>query len=840
MTPLMKQYFEIKQQYPDVVLFFQVGDFFELFFKDAQVVSDFLGITLTKRGTHNDQPIPLCGVPVHARDHYVAKLIRGGFKVALCLQLEPPKPGTVVKRGVTEVLTPGMLTDSSLLDEKSASYIAALFPARSGWGLVFAEILTSQIFSTVLEAGDVKSLESELARFLPDEIVIPQTSDGNACANFIQQRGYFVSMIQPAVSLGYDSWKQTKKLIVNPGVEDALSLLYSYIQRNQSGACDHVTAIRHYTADDYMIMGSTTLANLEIVVNQHDQSSKHTLFSIVDCSATSMGSRLLKKWLVRPSIDKEVIERRHEALDVLLKHVAMLEKFKSILKSIGDIERIIGRIVLNRAQRNDYVMLKYALSAIPVLKGYLFALKDSSLCAKFHDGIEDYHELYNLLHDSLQDDFESPWIIKSGYSQKLDQLRELVDNGAHHIMELERSEQERTGIGSLKIRYNNVHGYYIEITKTHYDSVPSDYIRTQTLSGKERYTTPVLKELELRMMSARENVTAVEQELYYIVQQHVLGYVGALRSLATIVSRVDVVYALAQCAYDNRYVRPTFNDEQKVHIVGGRHPVIEKTMRSGFITNDTMIDDAHSTLLITGPNMGGKSTYLRQVALISIMAQCGSFVPADSADLPIFDRIFTRIGAGDNLAEGKSTFLVEMEETAYICKNSTHHSLVILDEVGRGTSTYDGLSIAQAVVEYIATTVKARCLFATHYHEITALQNLIPGIACLHAASKRTAQGVLLLHKIIEGNAEGSFGLEVAKTADVPNIIVQRAQAIMKELVVHNPQSYVPATQDFEKQTLYDRIAELEKQLERVKSLDLNSMSPKQVFDVVWDINQHL
>lgn len=836
----MKQYFDIKQQYPDVIVLFQVGDFYELFFQDAQVVSDFLGITLTKRGTHNDQPIPLCGVPLHARDHYVAKLIRGGFKVALCHQLESPKPGTVVKRGVTQVLTPGMLTDSSLLDEKSASYIAALFPSRTGWGLVFAEILTSQLFSTVLEVGDVKSLESELARFLPDEIVIPQTADGNACAKFIQQRGYFVSTMQLPDSIEYDSWKQSKKLTVHPGVENAACLLYCYIQRNQPGACDHVTAIRHYAADDYMIMGSTTLSNLEIVVNQHDQSSKHTLFSIIDCSATSMGSRLLKKWLVRPSVDKEVIERRHEAVTAMLRHVTMLEKFKTVLKAIGDIERIVGRIVLGRAQRNDYVMLKYALYAVPTLKDYVARLRDSSLCAKLHDGIENYQELYDLLDSALQDDFESPWIIKSGYSHQLDQLRELVDNGAHHIIELERSEQARTGIGSLKIRYNNVHGYYIEITKTHYDAVPSDYIRTQTLSGKERYTTPALKELESCMLSAREDVDLLEQKLYQAVQQQVLTHVGALRSLAITVSHVDVVYALAQCAYDNRYVRPTFNDDQTVHIVGGRHPVVEKNMRSGFISNDTIIDDAHSTLLITGPNMGGKSTYLRQVALISIMAQCGSFVPADSANLPIFDRIFTRIGAGDNVAEGKSTFLVEMEETAYICKNSTQHSLVILDEVGRGTSTYDGLSIAQAVVEYISTSIKARCLFATHYHELTALQSSIPGIVCLHAASKRTAQGVLLLHKIIEGNAEGSFGLEVAKTADVPNVIVQRAQEIMKGLIVHNPQSYVPAVKDHEKQILHDRIAELEKRLECLKSLDLNSMSPKQVFDIVWELNQYL
>ncbi len=814
LTPLMRQYFDIKIKYPDTILLFQVGDFYELFFEDAQKAAAILGIALTQRGTYNGQPIPLCGVPLHVVDLYLSKLVRAGFKVALCDQLEQARPGRVVERGVTQVLTPGTLTDSKLLDEKSASYLAVFFPTELSWTLLFAELLTGQLFVTILANKTNTLLDAELQRFMPDEILVPESKLGTSFGTLLQSQGYAVSFEQYQANTQEDLAVGTDKvqawfagqftqppfsLTQSDGLSGALALLYSYLKRNNEQGLAELKHLSFYKPEDYLMLDATTQRNLELVKNTQDGSSAHTLFSVLDCAITAMGSRMIKKWILRPLIKKEHIEERLQAVESCMQDHLFKNELRGALATIGDLERVVGRIALRRAQLYDYMALLKALSAVPNIKALLSKKKEASLLASIATKICDLSSLESLLNASLNCDSSKEWLIKQGYDAELDRLRKLVDQGSHAVLAMEAAEQKATGIGSLKIRYNQVHGYGIEITNPNLHLAPSHYLRTQTLANRERFTTQELKNLEADLHRARTEINHVEKEVFERVKAQVEKNVPALKKLAYALAYADALAALAHTAYVQRYVRPTFNDDHEIAVVDGRHPVIEVRLKSQFIPNGVHLHEESSLWLITGPNMGGKSTFLRQVALITLMAQMGSFVPAARAHLSLVDRIFTRIGAADNLAEGKSTFLVEMEETALICNQSTRNSLVILDEVGRGTSTFDGLAIAQAVVEYMYTHIKARCLFATHYHELTALCEKFDGIKPYYAASTRTREaglsgavdsvsagraGVVLLHKIMPGIADGSFGLEVAAVAQVPAEVIARAREILAHLTV--------------------------------------------------------
>ncbi|MDR3646039.1 MAG: DNA mismatch repair protein MutS [Candidatus Babeliales bacterium] len=862
LTPLMKQYFDIKNKFSDSILLFQVGDFYEMFCDDAKKAAASLSITLTKRGNINGEPIPLCGIPVHALDNYLSKLIKCGYKVAICDQLEEAVPGKVVRRGVRQVLTPATLTDTKLLNEKSASYLFSFFPAGDNWGILFGELLTAQLFATLIPANAYKILESELVRFFPDEILIPNNKNSKQLETYFKQLGYFTTIsdaqAQENIEEQFQEWIQNqfnadslKNITEFSSLRAAILNFYSYLKVNQESSLNQFKNVNFYKTDDFLVLDSATQKNLELVRNNYDNTIANTLFEHLDKASTAMGSRMIKKWIVRPLMKHELIVQRQDAVEALVKNVMVKDKLVELLTQVMDLERVVGRIALRRAHLNDYLALSNAISKVPEIKRALEPFKSIKypnrldLFINIESKLIDFGSLNNLLNAALNEDFSKSWLIKSGFDANLDNCRELVENANKKILDLERKEIQETKINSLKISYNQVHGYYIEITKTNLHLVPAHYIRHQTLAGKERYLTQDLQQLQIEIESAHKEIKFIESAVFEKVKEEVNNYITDLRRTANSLATLDTIISFAQVAYHNGYSRPRFSDSQSIIIEDGRHPIIESVIGNKFIANSTNLTNEESLWIITGPNMGGKSTYLRQVALISILAQCGSFVPAKSAHLPILDRIFTRIGAGDNLAEGKSTFLVEMEETAIICNQSTERSLVILDEVGRGTSTFDGLSIAQAVIEYIYKNIKARCLFATHYHELTNLQNQFPGIASYYMASNKTENGIMFLHKLIKGIADGSYGIEVAKLAQLPDELIIRAAEILEDLNSGKQNNCIDVDTNNILKKLNARLLEVEKKLlqnekvlAKLSSTNFDELSPKKAFDILWEIKE--
>lgn len=864
LTPLMEQYFAIKQQYDDALLFFQVGDFYELFFDDAKKASDFLAIALTKRGKNKGEDIPLCGVPVHALTHYLNKLVRGGYKVAICDQLTKPQPGTVVQRGVTQVLTPGTLTDSMLLDEKSASYLLSFYPGQNQWAMLFSELLTAQLFAVTFPVESYRTVETELARFSPDEIVLPSTKFGAFGAKYFAQQGYCTSFVRPQEDFESadafnpaNEWIEKQfnsatlmRLNNNAAAWNSLQILYFYLKRNQESALSQFKNIQFYEPEDYLILDPSTQKNLELVKNNYDSGRKNTLFSVLDKAKTPMGSRTIKKWILRPLVQKNGIIQRQEVISVLCQRVEVLQRLEELLGALSDLERIIGRIALGRAQLNDYLALKNSLKIAPEIKHLLQVGIPVALANAIQEKIANFAALVQLFETSLNDNGSGVGIIKKGFDLELDRLRDLINNGQREVLKFEEQEIISTGITSLKVAYNQISGYYIEVTNPNLDKVPAHYIEQQKLVNRKRFTTPDLKALEAEMFKAQNEIDQVESKIFDRVKRDVETYLPQLRLVAQALCYLDALFGLAKVAYDAGYVRPEFNENREIIIDNGRHAILEQILGQSFIGNNTDLTDAQSSWIITGPNMGGKSTYLRQSALICLMAQIGSFVPARQASLPILDRIFTRIGAGDNLAEGKSTFLVEMEETASICTQATRNSLVILDEVGRGTSTFDGIALAQAIVEYISIKIQARCLFATHYHELTLLADAMPQVANYNMACKRDGKTLIFLHKIVRGMADGSFGLDVARLADLPEVIITRAQEILHQ--IHTQQHGLNKSASVVKgedqwvngcELLQAEIVNLKKELAVAKKLEqeiqktnLDELSPKQVFDLFWAI----
>ena len=837
-TPLMEQYFAIKEQFPDALLLFQVGDFFELFFEDALKAASFLAITLTKRGKHKGADIPLCGIPVHALDHYLTKLVKGGFRVALCEQLTKAQPGVMVQRGVTKVFTPGTLTDASMLEEKSASYVLACYPGQERWGLAFGEILTAQLFATSIPAQAIRHLEAELIRFFPDEVILPQVPQTGAAAQQFKKLGYYTSIVHTLDADVAGGWMTRQfasaadALSQQQPIKQSLTTLHGYLQKHQPAALEQFKQIQFYEPDDYLILDASTQKNLEIIGNAHDGSRRNSLLEIVDNAKTAMGSRTIKKWLQRPLVQEQAINHRLDFIESLKSNPTVLQHLQQLLASCADLERIVGRMALRRALLQDYIALKHTLAAVPDIKTLLATLP-AALSTALLERLAEFAPLVALIENSINDSGDDERLIKAGFDHNLDHLFYLLHHGKQAFLSLEQAEIERTGISSLKISYNQITGYYLEVTNPNLGRVPEDYVHVQTLSNRKRFTTPALRALEHDYTKAQTELEAVQQEVFERVKNEVAAYLHQLRHAAQSLAYLDALFGLTKTAYEYGYARPTFNHDQQMHIMQGRHPVVEQRTTGTFEPNDLSLAPNRSTLIITGPNMGGKSTYLRQNALISILAQCGSFVPAQQANLTILDRVFTRIGSGDNLAEGKSTFLVEMEETATICNQATSRSLVILDEVGRGTSTYDGIALAQAILEYIHTQLRAKCLFATHYHELTHLEQTMPGIWNVHAASKRVDGSILFLHKIIPGATEGSFGLHVAQLAGVPAPVIERAHTILQHLTLDpkaphpTPVAVMPAV-----------VAEPTPHpaLERLRGVDCNNLTAKQALDLVWEL----
>jgi len=819
-TPLMQQYHAIKTRYPHALLLFRLGDFYELFYEDAMIAARELQITLTSRNREKGQPIPMCGVPYHAADGYIAKLIRAGFKVAICDQMEQPGPGKkIVRREVVRVITPGTATDISVLDARENNFLAAVakHPEGSPVGLAFVDLSTGEFQATEFFGQRAEELlRDELLLLRPRETLLPRPQQlfdtakpsllegaggvESRLEDWIFQRAYAERILREQFGVAE---------LTGFGLDDHLQALAAcgaivhYLRENSARgdeassveALRHLDRVRYYEQHESLVLDPITVRNLELLTpifsEDTTRSGPTTLIAALDATVTGMGARLLRSWVLRPLIDSEIIEARLGAVSHLLQQTVVRGEIRKELRGILDLERLTSRITLGLAGPRELVALRKSLAQLPVLKNFLTPppAGGSDLLRRLHTEIDELTDVRDRLDRAIADEppavATEPGMIRGGYHGELDELRELSQHSKQIIAAMEERERKRTNIASLKIRFNQIFGYYIEISKPNLHLAPADYERKQTLVNAERFTSPELKEYERKILAADERILEIEKQLFVDIRSGVAAKAARLRRTAAAVAQLDVLASFAKLAADRGYTRPQFNSSGELLIVGGRHPVIEELLRQRgerFVPNDLCFEPGRQQLLlITGPNMGGKSTYLRQAALIALMAQMGSFVPARQAKLPITDRIFTRIGANDNLARGRSTFLVEMSEVAAILTHATPASLVLLDEVGRGTATFDGLSIAWAVVEFLQKNIRARTLFATHYHELTELADILPGVKNIHVSVKETPNEIIFLRRVEPGSADKSYGIEVARLAGLPRSVIERAREVLKK-----------------------------------------------------------
>ncbi|HET9176958.1 MAG TPA: DNA mismatch repair protein MutS [Terriglobia bacterium] len=798
-TPLMRQYNGIKEHYPNALLLFRLGDFYELFFEDAIVAARELQITLTSRNKEKGVAVPMCGVPYHAAEGYISKLIRRGYRVAICDQVEDPrKAKKLVKREVTQVVTPGTVTGSQVLEPRDHNYLAAVAESNDAIGLAFADLSTGDFRVTEIAGeGRQERLIEELVRMRPRELLLAPT----ASVHFSPESD------PPITETRLEEWvfggEYGERLLKDHfgvvslagyGMEShslaagAAGAIFHYIRDTQRGSLCHFDTLRFYQENDSLVLDSATLRNLELIEPLTGGPRHATLLAALDRCVTSLGARKLKIWLLRPSTDAAEIEARLDAVEELSTTTIAREEVRRVLNGIQDLERILGRVSLESANARDLLALKASIEQLPLVRTYLESF-NARRYRELHERMDELRDVHDLLDRAIHPEppalLTEGNLIRPGYHAELDSLREISRNSKQLIAGIETRERQRTGINSLKVRFNSVFGYYIEVTRANLHIVPSDYQRKQTLVNAERFSTPELKELEAKILDAEERSQTLERELFVEIRRTVGAGARRIRQTAQALAELDVLACFAHLAAERNYRRPEFSDNGEMAIFQGRHPVIEHIMTreeaGHFIPNDLYLNPMSDILIIvTGPNMGGKSTYLRQTALIALMMQMGSFVPAERAKLPIFDRIFTRIGASDNLARGRSTFMVEMTETATILNTATPRSLVLLDEIGRGTATFDGLAIAWAVVEHLLMHTRARTLFATHYHELTELEDLLPGVRNYHVSVKESGSNVIFLRKVEPGSADKSYGIEVARLAGLPAHVVERAREVLK------------------------------------------------------------
>ncbi len=797
----MKQYREIKRQHLDAILLFRMGDFYEMFDQDAVTASKVLEITLTARNKSKGIETPLCGFPHHAAEGYIAKLIRRGFKVAVCEQVEDPKLAKgIVKREVIRIVTPGTVLDSSLLDAKDNNYLASLYPAKDGYGLSFLDISTGDFSIAQIDGrGNLAELDTILARFNPREIVLPKGHQSDTV--FLGLLQQYTQAINTCDDWTFD-WQTANRALLDHfktaslegfgcgGMKNGISAAGAalrYIEETQKTGLANIRGIKPFLARSYMVLDSSCQRNLELVRNIYDGSPKGTLLSVLDFTATSMGGRKLREWLLNPLMDASEIEQRLDAVAEIKNDHQLRSDLRSALGAVYDMERLISRVSLGAANARDMLALKQSFTALPRIREMLSPC-NSRLIYDLATGWDDLSDVYRLIDSAISDDppytLREGRLIKKGYNKELDELRSISSEGKGWIAGIERRERERTGIGSLKVSYNKVFGYYIEVTKTNLQYAPQDYIRKQTLANAERFITPELKEYEDKVLGAEEKILDKEFQLFQQVRETVAGSTVRIQDVARRLAVLDCVASLAETSARNNYTRPMIIEGDTLRIAEGRHPVIEQvSAEERFIPNDTYLNcDEHQLVILTGPNMAGKSTYMRQVAVLTIMAQMGSFVPASEAQIGLVDRIFTRVGASDFISRGQSTFMVEMNETASILNNATDRSLIILDEIGRGTSTFDGISIAWAVAEHIHTKIRARTLFATHYHELTELALAMDRVKNYTVAIKEWNDQIIFLRKVVEGGADKSYGIQVARLAGLPQTVIQRAKEVLANL----------------------------------------------------------
>ena len=797
LTPMMRQYFEIKENYKDCILFFRLGDFYEMFFEDAETAARELELVLTGRDCGLEKRAPMCGIPFHASNSYIGRLVAKGYKVAICEQVEDPKFAKgIVKRDVIRVITPGTYTDSSFVEETKNNYIMTIYAdlERNRCSLAITDISTGDFLATEgeLEKGVILD---EISKFNPKEIILLDSLDQELIKDItlttpalISRKPieYFEENFEEVLNNQFGEKSNSLSLMV----KKSSNALVKYILDTQKISLTNINDIEVYSLVDFMTIDLSSRRNLELTENLREKSKKGSLLWVLDKTETSMGSRMLRRWIEEPLVNKEKITLRLNAVEELFNDLSLNDSLKEALHDIYDIERILGKISNKNANAKDLIALKTSIGKIPNVKGIIENCT-SSLLKNYHHNLDDLRDIYELLEKSIKEDpsltLKDGDLIKDGFNGEIDELRLAKTNGKDWISSLENREREFTGIKSLKVGFNKVFGYYIEISKANYSSIPEGrYIRKQTLANAERFITPELKEIEEKLLGASEKLCSLEYDIFLDIRNEVENHIDRLKTTAKIIAELDCISNLAFVALENDFIKPEINEDGETKIENGRHPVVEKVIPKGeFIPNDTIINkDDNQLLIITGPNMAGKSTYMRQVAIITLMCQIGSFVPASKANISVVDKIFTRIGASDDLAGGKSTFMVEMWEVSNILKNATENSLVLLDEVGRGTSTYDGLSIAWSVIEYICKNKNLRCktLFATHYHELTKLEGEIHGVRNYSVAVKEVDNNIIFLRKIIEGGADQSYGIEVAKLAGIPDEVINRAKEILETL----------------------------------------------------------
>ena len=849
-SPMMQHYLATKEKYKDCILFYRLGDFYEMFFDDAVNVSRELELTLTGKDCGQEQRAPMCGIPYHAAESYIAKLVQNGHKVAICEQLEDPKLAKgIVKRDVIRVVTPGTVSESNLLEEKRNNFIMSIFKKGIFFGIAVCDISTGDFYSAeIKEENNFERLLDEISRYSPSEIIANEMlyDCGEEISKIKERFDVYISTedeekfseeteeIYMQYALSDDKGNIIKDLEKRPFAVAAINGLIKYIEDTQKTKLEHINKITIYTITKYMSLDINARRNLELTEKMRDKSKKGTLLWVLDKTATSMGGRLLRRWISDPLIDVKEINNRLEAVKEFKDDIILRGELSSSLKGVYDIERLAGKISYGSANARDLNSLKSSASKLPAIKNMLANAK-SGMLRKIYDDLDTLDDIFQLIDKAIVDEppilITEGGIIKMGYSPEIDELKTAMIDGKTWLVQLEAREREETGIKGLKVGYNKVFGYYLEVTKSYLSQVPDRYIRKQTLTGGERYITEELKELESKVLGAEEKVVALEYKAFTEIREHIKSQIQRLQKSAMAVSQLDVLCSFAQVAEDFNYCMPEVDDSGIIDVKDGRHPVIEKMLPSGaFVANDTYLDkDSNRVSIITGPNMAGKSTYMRQVALITLMAQIGSFVPATSAHIGVVDKIFTRVGASDDLSMGQSTFMVEMMEVANILKEATANSLVVLDEIGRGTSTYDGLSIAWAVAEYIENKEKcgAKTLFATHYHELTQLEDTLEGVKNYSIAVKEKGEDIIFLRKIIPGGTDESYGVHVARLAGVPKAVTQRANEILKKIerknvLVNKAQEKEDKKQVSGQLDLYNfKLAEIAHELDKVNVNEL-------------------
>ncbi len=864
-TPMRRQYLALKRQYPDVILFFRLGDFYETFDDDAKIVSEVCDVVLTSRPVGKNVRVPLAGVPYHAIEGYVAKLLRAGYKVAIAEQQGNTAVNGLVPREVRRVVTPGTVVEPGLLDERRNNYLAAVVLEPGRAGLAYCDITTGEFAVTQIEDAEVaQRVQEELGRLQPAEIVIAEEGQADRERSWLPPSEESPT-ISPYAAWHFDVETARQALLDHfqasslagfgcegkPLAIAAAGVIVQYLADNQPDALRQITGLRTYTTTEFMALDEATRRNLELTQTIRAGTTRGSLLGILDVTRTPMGGRLLRKWLGQPLLDIVQINERLDAVEACHKESMARAELRDALRNLGDLERWTNRAVQRIAQPRDLVGIRQALARLPAVRDLLQRLLealDAAALRRIDRALDTCEDVRALLESAIADEPPATTgtlgIIRPGFSPDLDSIQMKASQAREWIANLERTERERTGIKSLKVGYNKVFGYYIEVTHANRDLVPPEYIRKQTLTNAERYITPELKEYESLILNAEERLLDLETQIYRQVVEQVAAAAGRLLSTAQALAELDVYLALAEVAANNRYVRPTLSEDTRLDIVGGRHPVVEHMLQDvRFVPNDTHLSSEERIVILTGPNMSGKSTYLRQVALIVLMAQIGSFVPADSAHIGIVDRIFTRIGAQDEIHAGQSTFMVEMVETANILHHATPRSLLILDEIGRGTSTYDGLAIAWAVVEYIHNhpELRARTLFATHYHELTELAERLPHVVNYNVAVAEEGDDVIFLHKIERGAADRSYGVHVARLAGLPQAVVRRAEDILEDLErsgAAGPRRSAADPEDamvVRQLTLFSLSDPI---IDELKALDISTLTPLEAINKLYELQK--